>query len=720
MFKKITFLAVAIVQFLSVSAHEGMWLPILLKSLNESDMQSMGLKLSAEDIYSVNKSSLKDAVVHFGGFCTGEVVSDNGLVFTNHHCGYGQIQQHSTLENNYLKDGFWAKNNQEELPNEGLYVSFLKYMEDVTPQIMEAVNGVTDEVEKQQIIQATIDAIVGEKMSGTGYDAYIRPFDYGNAYYLFVLESFHDVRLVGAPSSSIGKYGFDTDNWVWPRHTGDFSVFRIYADKNNKPAYYSKDNVPYTPAHSLPISMKPVKQDDFTMVFGFPGRTEHNLTSYDVDYLLNTANPLKIDFRQNALDIIDAGMRSDELIAIQYAAKQSRIANTWKKWKGQVLGLTKYNAVQVKQEEEIAFMEKLKANKELYAEYGMILDVFAKSYEENASYKLAADMMNEYYYVGPEFFKFIRNINRTIKDFENSEDKELSEEQIASLTVTINNYFDDYNFEIDKELFEVLTENYLASIDEDLQPEFILELLASSKGDYSVLADKLYDKSLFSNRDRLLASINKLNKKSLVKFKEDALYSYRENLLNYYELELQDKVGTFEVVKQALLEKYVYLKKELYPNNVTWYDANSTMRLSYGTVDRTKARDGIIYDYYTTLEGVFDKYIEDDYEFDLPEKLLELYANKDYGQYATEDGELRVCFLAANHTTGGNSGSPVINGEGQLVGINFDRSWESTMSDIMYSPEICRNIAVDVHYVLFVIDKVGGATWLIDEMNLVK
>lgn len=699
------------------TAKEGMWIPMLLGALNEADMQANGMRLSAADIYSVNKSSLKDGIVHFGGGCTAEVISDRGLILTNHHCGYSQIQSHSSVENDYLTDGFWAMSQKEELQNPGLTATFIVRMEDVTDFVLK---GVTDDMSEESRYLKTmrnIEKISKKATEGTHYKAIVRPFFYGNEYYMFITETFDDVRLVGAPPSSIGKFGYDEDNWMWPRHTGDFSIFRIYAGKGNQPAPISDQNVPYKPKHHFPVSLEGVKEGDFSMVYGFPGRTQQYLTSFAVDYTMNVSNPAKIKMRETSLGIIDADMRSSDKIRIQYAAKQSRISNAYKKYIGENRGLKKLNALDVKREREKEF-QKL-ATQQSRDEYMNLLSEFEQLYSNREKYELARDYWIEYWYYGPEIIRFSSRFKDVIENYDQLEQEGKVDEAVENLRKGAKGYFKNYNLDTDKKVFAALGDLYSNGVDPTLAPEIFAKVVNGKyKGDWNKYRDYVYGKTIFSSEESVNDFLDGFSAKSLKKLKKDPAYQLMESIYSSYFDKVRGTRDGISIKIDAKMRLYVKGTMELVPNKKYWSDANSTLRLTYGKIEGSTPRDGMAYKPFSTLDGVMEKYIKGDRDFDAPDKLLELYAKKDYGQYGEGD-VMPVCFTGSNHTTGGNSGSPVINGEGHLIGLNFDRSWESTMSDIMYDPDRCRNIAVDIRYVLFIVDKFAGAKHLVDEMTLV-
>ena len=716
--KKCLFFFLLLVCFRFVSfADEGMWLPQLLEQLNEKRMKSLGMKISAKDIYNVNKGSLKDAIVSFGGFCTGEVISDQGLVLTNHHCGFASIQSHSTIDNNLLRDGFWAKNLGMELPNPDLFVTFIVRIDDVTKAILTNVTDNMSEREKQKTIAKNMDALKKATPVESYQDILIRAFFDGNQYYRFITETYKDVRLVGAPPSSIGNFGKDTDNWTWPRHTGDFSMFRIYADKNNKPAGYSPDNVPYKPKKSLTISLKGTKENDFTMIFGFPGRTQEYLPAIAVEEIVNSSDPIKIDIRTNALGIMDKYMRSDEGIKIQYAKKYASIANAWKKWQGEVLGLTKTDGVGKKKKYEAEFLKLLNTNPTLKSKYQHVLPEITEAYKEIKPYNYAKDVYIET--TGKiELYSLINRINALRIERDKKEKGRYSEKLINEIN-QLPDFFKDYNKQVDKDLFAAMMQMYVEKNDPAFVSPQILERVKTFNYDYKKWAEDVYAKSAFVNREQVM---------NLLKNNPDELYNLAATDVMG---QIVSECGSFcnknvKVNGDRLQEKindlqrsYMQAQMAVMKSKTFYPDANSTLRVAYGNVKGFYPADGKYYYPFTYLDGVMEKYVPGDYEFDVPQKLRELYKAKDYGQYSV-NGKVPVCFIASNHTTGGNSGSPALDANGNLIGLNFDRAWEGTMSDINYDPSICRNIMVDIRYVLFIVDKFAGAKNLIDEMKMVR
>ncbi len=698
-------------------AGEGMWLPLLLQSLNESEMQQMGMKLKAEDIYSVNKGSLKDAIAHFGGFCTSEVISNSGLLLTNHHCGYRQIQSHSSLDNNLIKNGFWAKSFDQELPNPGLFATFIESIEDVSDIML---MGVTDEMTEKER-QSTIDKNMAKHKASIKlkehHDIIIRPFFHGNQYFLFNTITFPDVRLVGTPPESIGKFGADTDNWVWPRHTGDFSLFRIYAGPDNAPAEYSTENKPYKPKHFLPISLDGVAEGDFTMIFGFPGRTNSYLPSQAVAQIQDVLDPAKISIRDKALKIIDAEMRADEAIKIKYASKFASTANYWKKWIGESQGLKSTGAVAKKQKFEAEFNKRVAKNPEWNKKYGSLLDEFEQLYEDIEPYAYTRDHFNEIIGRNVELMRVAGVLNRLASRY-NAENQDGFNRYLKRVKSFATGFYKDYEPAVDKKVFAELMAMYFEKVNPAYIPEDVAAMFAKYKGDLSPLADQMYGSSMLTNTSKVLDLLEKDPKQIIDGINADVACSLQSKLNETFQDNVESKYQELNAQIQSLQRTYMKGMMTAFPEKKFYPDANSTMRVTYGQVNGYKPRDAVTYDPVTYLSGVIEKYVPEDYEFDVPEKLQTLYAKKNFGRYA-DKGKMPVCFLGSNHTTGGNSGSPAIDANGNLIGLNFDRVWEGTMSDINYDKSICRNIMVDARYILFIIDKFAGAGHLVDEMKLV-
>jgi hypothetical protein len=704
---------------LVAKADEGMWLPQLLSALNEKQMKAMGMKISAADIYNINKGSLKDAIVSFGGFCTGEVISSKGLVLTNHHCGFDAIQNHSTLEHNYIRDGFWARNNGEEIPNPGLFVTFIVRIDEVTKEVMKGIPAQTDEKTRQSMIDKNIAELRKTVKKESYQDSYIRAFFEGNQYFLFVTETYKDVRLVGAPPSSVGNFGKDTDNWMWPRHTGDFSMFRIYAGKDNKPAEYAADNIPYTPKKSLSISLDGVQENDFTMIFGFPGRTTQYLHSAAVEQIMNVNDPAKIAIREKALGVIDAFMRKDEQIKIQYAAKYASIQNAYKKWQGEVLGLNSTNALDKKRAYEQEFQKRVNANPQWKAAYGTILNDLGVMYTEFKPFGLARDYYTEIV-SRIELFSIASQLNSLVVAFDREGEKGY-QQKLPAVKKALAAIYEEYSAAVDQRLFDVLMQMYLKDQEQRNVSPVFQKQLEKNNGNFQQLTQSLYNEFAFADSKDLVkisAQLSKPPAEAVGAIRNSNAVSLYNDLVLTYQTTVQEKMGKIQGILNGLQRSYMKAQMEVFKEKVFYPDANSTLRVTYGTVKGYNPRDAVGYDFYSYLDGVMEKYKPGDYEFDVPEKLRDLYKNRDYGQYGAA-GKMPVCFIARNHTTGGNSGSPALDAYGNLIGLNFDRVWEGTMSDINYDPSICRNIMVDIRYVLFIVDKYAGAGHLVKEMNLV-
>ncbi|MEL6140742.1 MAG: S46 family peptidase, partial [Bacteroidota bacterium] len=700
-----------------LTAGEGMWLPIFLKSLNEAEMQSMGMKISADDIYSVNQGSLKDAIVHFGGFCTGEVISSQGLVLTNHHCGYSQIQSHSTLDNNLLEDGFWAATKADELPNPGLFVRFIVRIEDVTEAALAGLDDAADTSERYR--QAQIDknlATIRENTEREDYqEVMIRPFYHGNQYFLFITETYNDVRLVGAPPSSIGKFGADTDNWEWPRHTGDFSLFRIYTSPDGKPAEFAEENIPMKPRYHLPVSTQGIKEGDFTMVFGFPGRTDQYLPASAVAQRTEVINPIRINMRDSSLAVIDRYMRRDPEIKIQYASKQARIANAWKKWRGESEGVAKTGGLARKQKLEKDFMIQLRDEADLYDEYGEVLISLDELYDSQESYAKSRAYVAELNY-NIDLFRLANALARIPRIYqENGEDA--LHEVVPRTKNYLNNFYRNYRPEVDEQVAQKLIPIYFNQVDKDHQSRFARDQREFA-GSTTTLVSDLFARSFLTKKEAMVELLEKDPIAFVKQLEGDIAFSFIRQLNAEHDKNVTQHYQAHQNRIRPLQRKYMLALMKAFPERRFYPDANSTMRISYGLVEGYTDNDNEQQHHLTYLDGIIEKYVPGDYEFDLPERLKELHRQKDFGRWADETGDVPVCFLGSNHTTGGNSGSPAINGNGELVGLNFDRVWEGTMSDINYDRSICRNIMVDIRYILFLIDKLGGAEHLIAEMTL--
>lgn len=711
MIRRSLLLAVAVLLLVSsVFAREGMWIPTLLNKYNIAEMQQMGFKLTAEDIYSVNNESMKDAVVLFGSGCTGELISDQGLLITNHHCGFDAIQNHSTVEHDYLTNGFWAKTRKEELPNSNLTVSFLERMDDVTDGVMAGTAGLPKD-SVAAVINRNVKKIAKEASENGKYEAVVKPLFYGNQYFLYVYLVFEDVRLVGAPPSAIGKFGGDTDNWMWPRHTGDFSLFRIYADKNNQPAKYSPDNVPYKPKKFLKISIRGVQPEDFTMVFGYPARTQEFLPSQAISQIMEQGDPDKIKIRDLKLKLLSEDMEKDRKVRIQYAAKYANTSNAWKKWQGEVKGLKRLDAVVVKQKSEAAFKSWAAASADRAA-YRDVLPQLEKLYSDLAPYTKANDYYSEIVLRGTDIFGLASSFEQVLSKWEKSS-PEVRAKNLKTLQDRIEEYFNEYNQPTDEKMFVALLRMYVADMDPNFLPEEFKT--AMKKLSDEKLIGSIYRKSVFTDQEKLTGIAASLDAKSIKAISNDPAFKMFASLKKFFDANVSPKYASINKQIDEQMKTYVAGIRAMQGDRPLWADANQTLRVAYGKVEGYEPMDGVTYKHYTTVEGIIEKDNPEIYDYNVPQVLRDLYKNKDYGRYA-QNGEMPVCFLASNHTTGGNSGSPVIDANGKLIGLNFDRCWEGTMSDLMFDPDRCRNIVLDIRYALFIIDKFAGAKSLIDEM----
>ena len=708
--KKVIILITTMLIGMTAKADEGMWLPSLI-SQRIADMQEKGFRLDAEDIYSVNQASLKDAVVLFGRGCTGELISPEGLLLTNHHCGYSQIQQHSSVEHDYLKDGFWAMSRDEELPNKGLSVSFLERMEDVTDLVLKGYDPPMSEEQRVELVKKNSQAVIDEAVKeGKGLRATVEALYYGNQYFLFLYRQYEDVRLVGAPPSSIGKFGGDTDNWMWPRHTGDFSMFRIYADKDNNPAPYSEDNVPYKPKKYFKISTRGVQEGDFTFIYGFPGRTQEYIHSEGVRYIEEIGDPHKIHLRTLRLDIMNKYQAQSQKVRIQYSSKNANVSNAWKKWQGEVKGIRKMKTVQTKQEFEQTFSRWAKNG-----EFDGVVEKIAKIYEELEPYQFATDYYTETVRT-VEIANLAMSVARLFLDGHEEGlvtfDQDKARELMAS-------FYKDWYLPIDKESFVAVMNEYEKNVPAEFKPEYYKEKLASY-GSVEAWAEDMFTNSLFIDQTRAEA-LTAADKEAVM---ADPATEFFNEFLKWYYADILPVTTRLNQELQLAYRDYmrgqmVYCRtqrvmKDFYP------DANLTLRVAYGHIKGYSPADGVYYTPSSTIKGIMEKDNPEIFDYNIPQRLRDIYATKDYGRWADASGEVPVCFIATNHTTGGNSGSPVINADGDLIGLNFDRVWEGTMSDIVFDPEICRNIALDVRYVLFTIDKIGEADYLFDEMTFTE
>ena len=725
--KRLLVFALAIMAMMGrVYADEGMWLPMFVERLNYVDMQKMGLQLTPEELYSINHNSLKDAIVGLGSeakprgfFCTGEIVSEKGLLFTNHHCGYSAIQKLSSVEHDYLKDGFWAKNFSEELPAPDMTASFLIRMEDVTKDILGVVTDEMDWSARNKAISAKIKELEEAASENGKYNPVIKGFFEGNEYYMFVYQVYTDVRLVGVANSSIGKFGGDTDNWMWPRHTGDFSIFRVYADKDGNPAAYSKDNVPLVPKHHLPISLDGVKQDDFTMIWGFPGSTERYMSSYGIDYNVDTFYPIIIDIFGKELEVMDEFMQKDDAINLMYADNHAGLANTWKNFIGQCTMLRKNKVSETKVNLENNFKKWVNGNSSRMEEYGEALPNLKKAYADLASVAKYVYYPNFIAQMGPAgksgaFMGYYMAATSKDKEMLNAATMELQGMDVDGL-------FAETDPQVEHKMFAEMLKLYRNAFDKNELPEIFSKVIDKKfKGDIDAFADYVYANSIFATPESIKAFVAKPSVKKMEK-------DYAFQLSNQMTEVIMQAVPAYRQAMTTVSENdHIFVKglREYYaatqPDKYLYPDANSTMRMSYGSVKDYMPADAVHYDYVCTANGILEKYVPGDYEFDAPKRLIDLIEKKDFGPYADENGDLIVCFLSTNDITGGNSGSPIMNGKGELIGLAFDGNWEAMSGDVNFEPRLQRTINVDARYVLFVIDKYAGATNLINELDIVK
>ena len=679
-------------------ADEGMWVPSLIRNMTIDEMRANGLRLTAEEIYSVNNSSLKDAVVHFGGGCTAELISSKGLLLTNHHCGYSRLQTHSSVEKDYLTNGFWAANQQQELSNPGLTATFIIRIDDVTNEVLKDITVNMTEVQRDSLIKIKSTELEKRAIENTHYKSFVRSFYYGNEYYLFVTETFLDVRLVGAPPNAIGKFGGDTDNWMWPRHTGDFALFRIYANAENKPAEYSETNKPYSPKHFFPISIKRINEGDFTMVYGFPGRTQEYLTSHAVEQIINISNSTRVAIREIRLQEMEKFMKQSDKIRIQYTAKQSSVSNAYKKWIGETRGLLKLNAIEKKEGQEKEFIDWIKSDPTRLENYGGLIDAFKNIYSRQSKLQIENDYVNEVVF-GIELLAFSFGYMNLV---ELSEKKESKREDISASSKKLlkmsEGFYKNYHMPLDKNIFLFLMKMHYENINPESQSAYLKELVRKYNSDFNKISDFVYNNTMFVSQEKLNKFLINYKKSSVKKLKSDPAYRLSSELVTNYRKLVSPQYRANLRSLDSLQRIYINGLREMNPQQKFYPDANSTLRITYGKIDGYLPYDGAKYFYNTTLSGKIEKGYLPVEDYVIPDKLLMLYKNKDFGDYGV-NGTMPVCFVASNHTTGGNSGSPVLNADGHLIGINFDRNWEGTMSDIMYVPTQVRKISVDTRYI---------------------
>jgi len=712
--KKITIVSLLALLFIiaPMRADEGMWLLPLLKKMNIKTMQQMGLKLSAEEIYSINNSSIKDAIVHFGGGCTAEIISSEGLLVTNHHCGYGSIQRLSSVENDYLANGYWAMDRSQELPAEGLTVTFLESITEVTKDIEKALKKAKtaqDSTEAMKQIEANLTG------KAVGNDKYLRARIYsmygGNAYYLIVSKVYNDVRFVGAPPSSIGKFGADTDNWMWPRHTCDFSMFRVYADKDNNPAPYSPDNVPYRPKQHLKISLKGIKPNDFTMIIGYPGRTNRFMTQSELVETHDISNAISIYIRGKRQELMMEDMLADPKVKIQYASKYSGSSNGWKKWMGMNETFAKLDVESRRAQEEIEFMEWVGKKKSRIKKYGDALDKINYAVKDRAEALTIYTTLAES--VGRIEIMSIASMVNTLYTTPFATDKE-KEQYTDMIERRVASFYKDYSLPTDRKIAKAMIKIAKERLSEENLPSFYKDIENTFAGDIDAYVDYIFDNSIFKSEKKVMEAIE-----AETPVKDDPAVVLG-NSFSAVTPPLRAKIASTQKIFDEGKKEYIAGTLEMREGEAIYPDANSTMRLTYGSVLPYSPKDAVIFNYYTTLEGVMQKEDPDNWEFIVPEKLKELYKAKDYGRYAMPNGEMPACFITNSDITGGNSGSPVLNANGELLGLAFDGNWEAMSGDIIFEPELQRCINVDIRYVLFIVDKYGGAGYLLDEMDIVE
>jgi len=700
-----------------LKADEGMWVPMFLKQLNIKDMKKAGFKLSAEDIYSLNKSSLKDAIIIFGGGCTGEIVSPEGLIFTNHHCGYGSIQKVSTIEHDYLTDGFWSKSKAEEIPIEGLTVKFLVRMDDVTSKMFEGISDTMTEGQRNEVLATNEEAIINEATKDNDYLAYVENFFAGNEYYLVIYEVYTDIRLVGTPPEAVGKYGADTDNWMWPRHTGDFSIFRVYSAPDGSPADFAKENIPYKSKHYLPVSIKDKKPGDFAFIMGNPGSTQRYLTSYGIDLAINESNPAIVKIRTAKLDVMREYMSADPTVRLQYSSKFARTANYWKYFQGQTKALKKLKVADEKRAIEDSFQSWADANDDRKAKYGEVIPMFADAYDAKKEFNLSNWYFREAFYRGTELLSYassFKKLGGLLKA--DTVDQEKVDAAIAKLRSRIDGHFKDYYKPLDEKMFAVTMGLYFWDVKPEHQPEILVKHAKEFQGDFSKWAIEVFRKTNFADAASVEALLDNPSADAI--FNDPAIKIWNGFFAKYMEIKpLAMPIGD-ELSKANRL--FVAGLREQNPNKKYYPDANFTMRLTYGTIGGYSPADAEEFRFYTTTDGILQKEDPTNPEFVVPAKLKELILAKDFGPYTNKKGEMPVAFLSNNDITGGNSGSPIMDAHGNLIGLAFDGNWEAMSGDIAFDPKLQRTINVDVRYVLFIIDKLGGAQNIIDELTIVK
>jgi len=698
----------------SVKADEGMWLPFLLNDALFEEMQSLGLNISREQLFSFTQSSLKDAIVHIGG-CTAEMISDRGLLLTNHHCAKGRIQAHSSVGNDLLRDGFWAASLSDELPNPGMIARFLVNAEDVTEKVQAVLRPDMTEAQRNMAIRTISAELEKEAVEGTHYSAFLRPMFAGNEFFLFVFETFTDVRLVGAPPSSIGEYGGDTDNWMWPRHTGDFTLFRVYSGPDGKPADYSPENIPLKPRHHLPISIKGVKEGDFAMVLGYPGITQRYLTSHGIEFNLEKMYPPRIEIRRRKLDIVEAAMAESDANRIMYASRQSSFSNTWKNYIGMSRALVKHNVADTKRAQEQEFMNWVNADPARRAEFGDLMQEYQSIYDGMRQFNSHNFIYLEAMAQGPSNLTLAGAFSSLLELLEDKNKQNEAQEMIGRLRGGVERTFRNYNAKVEEQLWAAMFEEYYNRIPRQNLPDVFQTIERKFRNDFNRYAADVFKNSIFASAEKLTRFLDKPNAKVL---KNDPMFVAATSVnQNFQEINRRLQEYSSRLARAERLN--IKGLREMNPEGMFYPDANSTMRLTYGTVGGYYPADAVYYNFQTTMSGVIEKEDPTNHEFFLDEKLKQLYLDKNFGQYA-EDGVMYVNFISNNDITGGNSGSPVINGDGHLIGLAFDGNWEAMSGDILFEKETQRSISVDARYILFVIEKFAGAKHLIDEMTIVR
>jgi hypothetical protein len=712
-FLSLTLIFTAIIPVLSGG---GMWIPLLVDSMKLEELQQHGFNLGTEEIYSNHHASLKDAVAIFGGGCTGALISPDGLIITNHHCGYSRIQSHSTVEHNYLTNGFWAASRNDELPNPGLTVTLLISMEDVTRQALTGVNDSLSETERNRRVMDNVDRIEMKAREGNNYLTDVKPFFFGKSYYLFLYEVYKDVRLVGAPPESIGRFGGDSDNWIWPRHTGDFSLFRIYAGKDNRPAEYSPDNLPYKPRKYLNLSVDGVKEGDFTMVLGYPGHTDEYLTSRGLNLVSEKSLPAKVEMRTLRINALQNQMNKGEEYRLKFAVKYLNVSNSWKKWMGVTMGVEKSDALHAKLLQETQFSHWSRSPAVKDPHYSVLMDQFNRTYDLYDPLYLANDL-------GGEFLSSIEIFSLTNSCLSqyyalNDSSRSYINSAIERLRRNGMNTFRSGTLEIDKQILPELLRIYAANTAARFHPGVYETIRKDYNNNYRAYTDHLFRTSLFTDSLRYNKLLNRSAAAIHRKLWTDPLPALYREFNHTLLFKVYDKLDSLSLELNRLYREYLGGLMTMEPGRSFYPDANFTMRMTFGQVEGYKAADAVEYTCTTTLDGVMEKENQDIADYRVFPALKEVYQNHDFGNWSV-NGKIPVCFLASNHTSGGNSGSPVLNSNGELIGINFDRNWEGTVSDYVYNPAICRNISLDIRYVLFLIDKVAHASWLFDELTLV-